>query len=138
MPLCPQCKQEFAADTIECPNDGTALVEELPYQTVQSEDGAWVEIASTGSDDEARLLQGFLEGEGIPAQIENVKFSMEPINFGAMGDIRVYVDADDEARAQQLLREREAAYEKLDDDAETLVTDEGVATIDETTQTENE
>ena len=138
MPLCPQCKQEFAADTIECPHDGTALVDELPYQTVQSEDGAWVEIASTGSDDEARLLKGFLEGEGIPTQIENVKFSMEPINFGAMGDIRVYVGADDEARAQQLLREREAAYEKLDDDAETLVTDEGVVTIDETTQTEKE
>jgi len=107
--------------------------------TVTADDGTtWVEIASTGTEDEARLLQGFLEAEGIPAQIEDVKFHMEPINFGTMGDIRVYVPSDDEARAQQLLREREREYDQLDDDEETLVTDEGVANIDEESQAEND
>jgi len=48
----------------------------------------------------------FLETEGIPAQIENVKFSMEPINFGTMGDIRIYVGTENEVQAQQLLRQR--------------------------------
>jgi hypothetical protein len=107
--------------------------------TIPAEDGTtWVEIASAGTEDEARLLQGFLESEGITAQIENVKFSMEPINFGTMGDIRIYVSREFEERAQQLLRARDTAYDKLDDDAETVVTDEGPATIDENARAEND
>ena len=107
--------------------------------TVPAEDGStWVEISSVGTDDEARLLQGFLEAEGITAQVENVKFSMEPINFGTMGDIRVYVPADEETRAQELLRKREQEYQRLDDDEETLVTDEGPAVIDENAQAEDD
>ena len=107
--------------------------------TVPAEDGTtWVEISSAGTDDEARLIQGFLEAAGISAQVENVKFSMEPINFGSMGDIRVYVPSEDEARAQQMLRNREAEYQRLDDDEETLVTDEGPATIDESARAEED
>jgi hypothetical protein len=98
----------------------------------------WVEIASTGTEDEATLLSGFLEAQGIPAQVENVKFQMEPINFGTMGDIRVYVPSEHEQRAQELLRSRETQYEKLDDDEETLVTDEGPVVIDETAKAEND
>jgi formate dehydrogenase assembly factor FdhD len=107
--------------------------------TVPAEDGTtWVEIASSGTEDEAQLVKGFLEAEGIAAQIENVKFSMEPINFGTMGDIRIYVPAEEESRAQELLRERERAYERLDDDEETLVTDEGPAAIDENARADND
>jgi hypothetical protein len=107
--------------------------------TVPAEDGTtWVEISSAGTEDEARLMQGFLEAAGISAQVENVKFSMEPINFGSMGDIRVYVPSEDEARAQQMLRNREAEYQRLDDDEETLVTDEGPATIDENARAEED
>ena len=107
--------------------------------TVDAEDGTtWIEIASTGTADEANLLAGFLDAEGIPANVENVKFGMEPINFGTMGDIRVYVRQEDEARAQQLLRQREAEYQRLDDDDDTLVTDEGPAEIDESAQAESD
>jgi formate dehydrogenase assembly factor FdhD len=107
--------------------------------TVPAEDGStWVEITSTGTEDEAQLLKGFLDAEGIAAQIENVKFSMEPINFGTMGDIRVYVSSQDEARAQELLRQRNQEYERLDDDDETLVTDEGPAMIDDNAPVEDD
>lgn len=103
--------------------------------TVPAEDGTtWVEIASVGTEDEAKLVQGFLEAEGITAQVESVRSDFAPANFGMLGDIRVYVAADDEARAQQLLRDRERQAETLDDDDETLVTDEGPAVIDETAQ----
>lgn len=137
MAYCPTCKQEFPSDVTECPDDKAALVGELPYQTIQGENTTWVEIASAGTDDEARLIAGFLEAEGVAAQIENVKFTMEPINFGTMGDIRIYVPAEEESHAQELLRERERAYERLDDDAETLVTDEGPAAIDESARADN-
>jgi hypothetical protein len=139
MPHCPTCKTEFPDDVKECPNDHTKLVAQLPYQTIASDGGTtWVEIASVGGVDEARLLQGFLDAEGIPAQIENLQFSMEPTTFGAMGDIRVFVSTTDEARAHELLRQRNAEYERLDDDDETLVTDEGEADIDENAPAESE
>jgi hypothetical protein len=132
MSYCPTCKQEWTDGQTECPTDHVALVEELPFQAVQSDgETTWVEIASTGVDDRARIIKGFLDAEGIPAQIENVKFSMEPINFGTMGDIRIYVGAQDEARAQELLRQREADFDRLEDDADTIVTDEGTAEITE-------
>lgn len=113
-------------------------VDQVNVQTVEGENVTWIEIASTGTEDEATLLRGFLEAEGIPAQIENVKFSMEPINFGTMGDIRIYVGQQDEQRAQALLRQRERAYERLDDDTETVVTDEGPADIDDSARAETE
>lgn len=108
--------------------------------TVPAEDGTtWVEIASTGTADEATLLSGFLEAAGIPANVENVKFQMEPINFGTMGDIRIYVPSEHEQRAMELLRSRDRQYEQLNDDDETLVTDEGPAIVDEnSSQAEND
>lgn len=107
--------------------------------TVPAEGGiTWVEIASTGNEDEARLMQGFLEASGIPAQIENVKFSMEPITFGTMGDIRIYVSSEDEVRAQELMRSRDREYDKLDSDGETVVTEEGAASIADDAQTESD
>jgi hypothetical protein len=105
--------------------------------TITADDGTtWVEIASAGTEDEAALLAGFLDAEGIPAQVEDVKFNMAPTDFGAMGEIRVYVPSEHEQRAQDLLRERTQGFEQLDDDDETLITDEGSAVVDEGTQIE--
>lgn len=107
--------------------------------TIPAEDGTtWVEIASTGTEDEATLLHGFLEAEGITAQIENVKFGMEPVNFGTLGDIRVYVGAQDEQRAQALLASRNQQAEQLNDDEETLVTEDGPSLIDVNARTESD
>ena len=121
------------------PDTRTDVPNDELVNTIKSDDGTtWVEIASTGTEDEARLLQGFLEAEGIDAEVENVTFSMEPVTFGKMGEIRVYVAADNERRAMELVKQREIEYEKLDDDSETLVTDEGPASIDESSRTEND
>jgi len=139
MPYCPTCKKAYPAGETQCPTDRVALVEEQPFQTVQSDEGTtWVEIASTGTDDEARIIAGFLDAEGIPAQIENVKFSMEPVNFGTMGDIRIFVSSENEARAQQLMRQRNADFDRLEDDADTIITDEGTAEITEDEEIEPE
>jgi hypothetical protein len=120
-------------------DDKKTPVAEQSYQTVQGEDGTtWVEIASSGTADEASIIKGFLDAEGIPAQIENLKFSMEPINFGTMGDIRIYVSSEDEARAQQLMKQRNADFDRLEDDADTVVTDEGTAEITEDEEIEPE
>lgn len=137
MPYCPQCKQPFPAGVTECPTDQIATVDELPFQAVDGPTSTWVEIASAGTEDEARLLQGFLEAEGIPCQIESLKFTMEPVNLGKMGEIRIYVNAENEEAALALLDHREDAYEKLPQD-EAVVTDEGPAEIADDTVTEPE
>src|SRR6266550_1983232 len=115
------------------------MAEDTPYQTIQSEDGTtWVEIATAPNSDEAQLIQGFLEAEGIDAQIEHAEANILPTTFGKLGDVRVYVPADDEKRALELLQQRQREWEKLRDDDDTLVTDEGVAEVDEDAVTEPE
>ena len=60
--------------------------------TVPAEDGStWVEIASVGTEDEASLVQGFLEAEGIPAQIESVRSDVAPANFLKLLDFPIEV-----------------------------------------------
>lgn len=134
MPYCPVCKHHFDEPAKECPKDHVPLVGELPFQTVDSDDNTWVEIASVGTEDEARLLQGFLQTEGIPAQIESLKFSMEPVNLGTMSEIRIYVDAEAEHRAMALLDERRDEFASLRDEDD-VVTDEGAADIEEDSET---
>jgi formate dehydrogenase assembly factor FdhD len=138
MAFCPKCKKQFDRAT-ECPDCKAKLVKELPFQTRQSDDGTmWVEIASTPNADEARLIQGFLDAEGIAAQIEDTEAHILPSNIGTLGDVRIYVRAQDEDRAVRLLRHREEMFEKLADDDDTVVTDEGVAEVDENATTEPE
>ena len=60
MPYCPTCK-ESVAEGNKCPECGSKLVDELPFQAVPADGTTWVEIASFGTEDEANLLKGFLE-----------------------------------------------------------------------------
>jgi hypothetical protein len=136
--FCPTCRQQFD-NAKECPDDKTKLVKELPYQTRTSDDGTvWIEIASTSNSDEAEIIQGFLEAEGIGAELEHADSRPFPTNFGSLGDARVFVPANDERRALDLLRQRDREWENLDDDEDTVVTDEGVAEIDDNASTEKE
>lgn len=130
MPYCPTCKQAFGSNTTQCPTHHLALVDELPFQTVDGPSSTWVEIESVGTEDEARLLKGFLEAQGIPAQIESLKLSELPANLGKMSEIRIYVNAENEREAHALVRERRQEYERLRGE-DSIVTDDGPAEIDE-------
>ncbi|MEO8216456.1 MAG: hypothetical protein ABI718_05180 [Acidobacteriota bacterium] len=120
MPFCPTCKKEFPDGTELCPVDQQPLNDELPYQVIEGEDGTWVEISSAATEDEARILQGFLETEGIPCRVESLRFHMEPVNFGKLGEIRVYVRVEDQVRATALMNEKQAAYDALPEEGETI------------------
>jgi hypothetical protein len=133
MAYCPVCKREFEAET-ECPDDKVALVDELPYQTVDGDSTTWVEIATVGSEDEARMVCGFLQAEGIPAQYESLEVNMLPVNIGTMGEIRVFVDAQREADAIRLLAEREEDFDAAPSD-ESVMTEDGPAMIADDAET---
>ena len=115
------------------------MADESPVRTIQTEDGTTlVEIASASNSDEAELICGFLENEGIPARVEHADASILPANLGQLGDVRVFVAQEDEARAMALLQQREDQYEQLDEDGETVVTDEGPVEIDDNARQETE
>lgn len=110
------------------------MADNSPVRTIEAEDGTkLIEIAAAPNSDEADLICGFLESEGIPARVEHADARILPSNMGALGDVRVYVAEDDEQRALALLKKREEEFEQLDDDSETVVTDEGAVDIDENT-----
>lgn len=128
MAYCPVCKHQFE-DAQECPNDKVALVDELPYLTVDADKMTWVDITSVGSLEEAKMIQGFLESEGIPTQLESLELNALPVNFGGIGEIRIYVDATREADALRLLEDREEQYDSMASDGSSVMTDEGAAEI---------
>ena len=68
------------------------------------------EIAETvGTEEEASLVAGYLETEGIASQIESLLFHQEPATFGKLIEVRILVHADDVERAHQLIAARENA-----------------------------
>ena len=130
MVYCTKCRREYEDESLDrCPEDGGEMVDELPYQTIQGPDGnVWVEIASVGTADEARLMQGYLDSEGIPAEIESLKSDELPANFGQLGDIRLYVNSNNEQQALELLRSRERDADDLEDGE--LETEDGPARME--------
>ncbi len=115
------------------------MADESPVRTRKTEDGTTlIEIAGAANIDEAELIRGFLENEGIPAQVEPAESNILPASIGTLGDVRVYVAQDDEERAFALLEQREHDYEQLDEEGETVVTDDGPATIADGAEAEPE
>jgi hypothetical protein len=87
----------------------------------------WTQVAVVSDDVEADLIRGFLESEGIDAQIDNKKFHMEPVNFGDLTGVRVLTRGEDAAQARSLLEKRERDFDRMQDagDASSLLTDSG-------------
>jgi len=69
----------------------------------------WEIVETVGTEEEASLVAGFLEAEGIASQIESLLFHQEPATFGSLGEVRILVAAADLERARQLIDERESA-----------------------------
>jgi hypothetical protein len=79
----------------------------------------WVEVAAVGDDEEAEIIAGLLQSEGIPVEVEGVTHSPFPENLGALGDARVMVPPDRAEEARALIVEREKNAERnLSDDEE--------------------
>jgi hypothetical protein len=74
-------------------------------------DEDWVEVASTGQDEEASLIAGLLESEGFPVQVEGPSGgSPWPENLGAFGVSRVMVPAERADEAKEILERREREF----------------------------
>jgi len=84
----------------------------------ETEDEEWVEVASTGQDEEAMLIAGLLKSEEIPCEIEGPSGgSPWPENLGAFGMSRVMVPASRASEARSLLERREREFSGAEADS---------------------
>jgi hypothetical protein len=78
----------------------------------KDEDEEWVEVATTGQDEEAALIAGLLESQEIPVEVEGPSGgSPWPENLGAFGMSRVLVPPERAAEARAILERREREYQ---------------------------
>ena len=66
----------------------------------------WIEVASVGNDEEAALIAGLLQSEGIPCEVEGPSATPWPENLGAFGMSRVLVPPERADEARRLLDEQ--------------------------------
>jgi hypothetical protein len=69
----------------------------------------WISAATVGTEEEAALIAGFLDSEGINAVVESRRFNQEPVNFGNLAQVEVMVPAADAERAAELLEQANSA-----------------------------
>jgi hypothetical protein len=62
---------------------------------------------STPLEIQAYVVKGYLEQYGVPCMIDNARFGMKPLTFGAFGEVRLLVREDWLLVAQGLIRGRE-------------------------------
>ena len=79
------------------------------------DDEDWVEVASAGQDEEAELIAGFLESEGIPCEVEGPAMTPFPEDLGAFGATRVMVPPDRAEEARAVLARRREEFERHGD-----------------------
>jgi len=53
--------------------------------------GGWIACYRTPVEPEAHIVKGFLRHYGVPCVLESSRFRMEPVNFSALGEVRVLV-----------------------------------------------
>jgi Putative prokaryotic signal transducing protein len=68
----------------------------------------WQVAKIVGTDEDGAIVAGFLNSNGIEAQVESRHASEFPTDFGALGDVHVMVPAEQLAEAQRLLAQSDA------------------------------
>jgi hypothetical protein len=69
----------------------------------------WEPVAEVETEDEARLMAGFLDSAGIGTEVESVASHEFPVTHGDLALVRLWVPAERLEEARRLLAERENA-----------------------------
>lgn len=67
----------------------------------------WTACYSSPVAMHAYVVKGYLDQFGVPCLVDNSRFGMEPLTFGALGEVRVLVREDWLHVAEGLIRGRE-------------------------------
>jgi hypothetical protein len=61
-------------------------------ESIDGDEGeAWEVCFTSALDIEAHIVCGYLEQHGVPCHIRNRRFGLEPLTFGALGQVEVLV-----------------------------------------------
>ncbi|MBI4518453.1 MAG: hypothetical protein HY699_21845 [Deltaproteobacteria bacterium] len=66
----------------------------------------WQVCFSSPLDAEAHIVRGYLEHWGVPCHLGSMRFGLEPLTFGALGQVHVLVPPDWLRVARGLIRGR--------------------------------
>ena len=105
MPFCPECREEYRQEIQICAACNVKLVDELE---AEGDPGSDMEVLCTLLQEEnAYILRGFLESEGIPCQMENLSFHASPAPVGELTKVRLWTQKEDLEQARGLIEEHE-------------------------------
>ncbi len=105
MSYCPECREEFRPEIKTCPTCEVALEAKLSDDTIGEAD---LEVVATVVQEEnAYIIRGFLESEGIPCQLENVSFHAGPAPAGELTKVRLWTRKEDVGAARRLIDDHE-------------------------------
>ena len=82
----------------------------------------WEILDVVGTEEEAEVICGYLESQGVPCQVESAHSHEFPVNVSALGNVRIEVPAGRVDEARGLLAQRET----LAPDEQPGVGEEGV------------
>ena len=103
MRICPKCDETFPATYSLCRDCNVELVSSVG----QKEAPDLVMLCTVLNEAKAYIMQGFLESEDIPCQLENISFHAEPAPVADLMKVRLWTLREDAGRARSLLEERE-------------------------------
>lgn len=69
----------------------------------------WEVLEVLGTEEEAEVVRGFLESQGVPVQVESAHSHEFPVNVSALGNVRIEVPVGRLDEARRMLAERETA-----------------------------
>jgi Putative prokaryotic signal transducing protein len=103
--FCPVCESEYQPGILNCPDDGTELVERLtPETTVRDHSEArFVPLHTMGSPAEAEMVHDILTQNGIRSAVQSGGMdAFSPLLSTTAPGAQVLVDERDLDRAQEL------------------------------------
>lgn len=120
MPWCPRCGVEYREGFSRCSDCGVDLVSTPPKKSEQPTEpgGEWVEIASYRTVEEARLAQGLLQEQGIPAEVVDKHVVLNPFPQIDEAQVLLLVPPEEADRADEVLARAEAGEDLLPEDVE--------------------
>ncbi len=77
MSFCPQCRYEYQAEVLVCPDCNEALVDQLQPQSpvAMVPDESWVVMGKVSSQMKTELAKGSLDSNNIPSVILSTSFN---------------------------------------------------------------
>ena len=104
--------------------------------TDESTEESWSGVEAVANESEAAILVGFLQNHDIPARVMDKSFHQTPTTDEDLTAIEVAVPTRRLEEARKALLARDEAFENSPEGAETLLTDDGLKTVDPDTNDE--